>query len=69
MASLFGAMEPLTAMVVGILAFGERFTWLTAVGMVLVIVAVSSVVLNSAAAERASAGKQDNSNRALRHVN
>lgn len=69
MTSLFGAMEPLTAMVVGILAFGERFTWLTAVGMVLVIVAVSSVVLNSAAAERASAGKQDDSNRALRHVN
>ena len=46
--SLFGAMEPLTAMVIGILAFGEPFTWMTAAGMVLVIAAVSWVVLNNA---------------------
>lgn len=45
MAALFGAMEPLTAMVVGVLAFGESFTWMTAVGMILVIAAVSAVVL------------------------
>ena len=45
---LFGAMEPLTAMVIGILAFGEPFTWMTAAGMVLVIAAVSWVVLNNA---------------------
>jgi len=41
-------MEPLTAMVIGILAFGEPFTWMTAAGMVLVIAAVSWVVLNNA---------------------
>ena len=46
--SVFGAMEPLTAMVIGILAFGEPFTWMTAAGMVLVIAAVSWVVLNNA---------------------
>lgn len=46
--SLFGAMEPLTAMAVGVLAFGESFTWVTAAGMVLVIAAVSAVVLNGA---------------------
>lgn len=43
--SLFGAMEPLTAMVVGICAFGENFTLRTAIGMALVIAAVSSVIL------------------------
>ncbi len=42
--SLFGAMEPLTAMVIGVLAFGEPFMWMTAAGMVLVIAAVSWVV-------------------------
>lgn len=45
--SLFGAMEPLTALIVGILAFGERFTAATAIGMALVIAAVSSVVLGN----------------------
>lgn len=49
--ALFGAMEPLTAMIIGVLAFSERFTWLTAVGMALVIAAVSSVVLGGASPE------------------
>lgn len=53
MTALFGAMEPLTAMVVGVLAFGEKFTWTTAAGMVLVIAAVSVVVLNGASSQTA----------------
>lgn len=52
--SLFGAMEPLTAMVVGVLAFGESFTWMTAAGMVLVIAAVSAVILNGASGKDAN---------------
>lgn len=45
MTALFGAMEPLTAMVVGVFLLGERFTWATAAGMVLVIAAVSGVIM------------------------
>lgn len=47
MSSLLGAMEPLTAMVIGVLIFGESFTLITVVGVVLVIAAVSSVVLRA----------------------
>lgn len=62
--SLFGAMEPLTAMIIGVLAFGERFTWLTAIGMALVIAAVSSVILgNSAPAQQPATPAQDEPSR------
>lgn len=43
--SLFGAMEPLTAMVIGVSVFGEKFTIATAIGMLMTIAAVSMVVL------------------------
>ena len=43
-----GGTEPLSHLVIGILACGEPFTGMTAAGMVLVIVAVSWVVLNNA---------------------
>lgn len=43
--SIFGAMEPLTAVVIGVLAFHEWFTVQGAIGILLIIAAVSIVVL------------------------
>ncbi len=43
--SIFGAMEPLTAVVIGIWVFHEWFTVQGALGILLIIVAVSIVVL------------------------
>lgn len=43
--SIFGAMEPLTAVVLGALAFGEAFGWVSATGVGMVIAAVMIVVL------------------------
>lgn len=45
LASLMGAMEPLTALLLGIVAFGEHFTWHIAVGVALILVSVSLVIL------------------------
>ena len=59
LSALFGAMEPLTAMLIGVLAFGEHFTTLTAAGMALVIAAVSSVVLNGASPAPKPAARPD----------
>lgn len=57
--SLFGAMEPLTAMAMGVIAFGEQFTWATAAGMALVIAAVSGVVIGTASKPASPAPRQD----------
>lgn len=43
-ASILGALEPATAVVIGILAFGERLTPRTCLGMLLVLVAVMIVI-------------------------
>lgn len=43
--SLFGAMEPLTALAVGVLVLGEQFTLAMGIGILLVITAVSSVMM------------------------
>ncbi len=43
--AILGAMEPVTALLVGIFAFSERFTINLAVGIVLIIVAVTLIVL------------------------
>lgn len=43
--SIFGALEPLTAVVIGILVFGEPFTAAGATGILLIVAAVSLVVL------------------------
>lgn len=43
--AVLGAMEPLTAVLVGIIAFSEKFTTSLAVGMVLIIGAVTIIVL------------------------
>ncbi len=45
LASIMGAMEPLTAVVIGIFVFGETFSWHTAVGIVLIHFAVLLVIL------------------------
>lgn len=43
--AIFGAMEPLTAVVIGILAFKEQFTIEGATGIALIVTAVSIVIL------------------------
>lgn len=45
--SLFGALEPLTAVVLGIIVFRESFTMQSAVGILLILLAVSAVVFRS----------------------
>ena len=42
--SILGAMEPLTAVVIGVFVFKELFTVNSAVGIILILVAVSIVV-------------------------
>jgi drug/metabolite transporter (DMT)-like permease len=43
--SVLGAMEPVTAVCVGIYAFGEPFTATIAAGVVLIITAVTIIIL------------------------
>ncbi|MCQ5065763.1 DMT family transporter, partial [Alistipes putredinis] len=45
--SIFGALEPLTAVAIGATDFGERFGWTSALGVGLVDAAVSIVVLDT----------------------
>lgn len=45
--SVFGAMEPLTAVVIGVAVFGEPFTVQGAAGILLIVVAVMIVILHS----------------------
>ena len=44
--AVLGAMEPLTAVLVGIIAFSEKFTLNLATGIVLIIGAVTLIVLS-----------------------
>lgn len=43
--SILGALEPLTAMIVGVLVFAEPFTMASALGLILIITAVILLVL------------------------
>lgn len=43
--SILGAMEPLTAVLLGVIIFGENFTSFHLVGVLLILVAVASVVV------------------------
>lgn len=45
--SVFGALEPLTAVVIGVAVFGEPFTAQGAAGILLIVAAVSVVVLRT----------------------
>lgn len=42
--AILGALEPLTAVLIGIFVFGERFTLTLAVGIVLILIAVTIIV-------------------------
>lgn len=55
--SVLGAMEPLTAMAVGVFVFSEPFTLSTALGVFLIIAAVSVVVLAPALEKGYRTGK------------
>lgn len=43
--AILGAMEPLTAVVIGVTVFGERLTWTDTAGLLLILVAVTMVIL------------------------
>ena len=47
MTSILGSMEPLTAVVVGVVHFGERFNLDAAAGLILVVTAVIIVILQT----------------------
>ncbi|PWM13057.1 MAG: EamA family transporter [Flavobacteriales bacterium] len=44
--SILGSAEPLTALIVGILYFGEDFSYRTIIGFILIMCAVTLVILN-----------------------
>ena len=46
LSAILGALEPLTAVVIGVLALSEAFTLRTATGIILIIIAVTAVVLS-----------------------
>ena len=46
LSAILGALEPLTAVVIGVLALSEAFTLRTAAGIILIIIAVTAVVLS-----------------------
>ena len=50
--SILGAMEPLTAVVIGVFVFNELFTLNTFIGILLILVAVSIVVYRENRKER-----------------
>lgn len=52
LASILGALEPLTAIIVGIVVFNEEMTLMRAVGMLLIIVAVLLIALSGKIAYR-----------------
>lgn len=52
--SILGALEPVTAVCIGALVFGEAFTFGEAVGIVLILVAVVLVILNRSIKENAA---------------
>ena len=45
-ASVLGAMEPVTAVIVGLLVFNELMTWKTAAGMLVILAAVIIIILS-----------------------
>ena len=49
--SILGSMEPLTAVVIGVLYFGEKLDMKSVTGLILIIIAVIMVILSSRAKE------------------
>ena len=56
--SIFGALEPLTAVVIGVAVFGEPFTAQGAAGILLIVAAVSVVVLRTGRTDFAARRRQ-----------
>ena len=52
LSAILGALEPLTAVVIGVLALSEAFTLRTAAGIILIIIAVTAVVLSEGRHEK-----------------
>lgn len=50
--SILGAMEPLTAVVIGVFVFKELFTLNSAIGIILILLAVSAVIFRKQKNER-----------------
>lgn len=50
--SILGAMEPLTAVVIGVFVFKELFTLNSAIGIILILLAVSVVIFRKQKSER-----------------
>lgn len=44
--AILGALEPLTAVCIGVMVFSESFTWRLAVGLVLILSSVSIVIIS-----------------------
>lgn len=51
--SILGAMEPLTAVVIGVFVFNELFTLSSVVGILLILLSVGMVVFNENRKKRA----------------
>lgn len=47
--AILGAMEPLTAVIIGVTVFGERLTFTDVIGLILIVVAVTLVILQGTA--------------------
>ncbi len=45
-ASVLGAMEPVTAVIVGLIVFNESLTWKSAIGMAIILIAVIIIILS-----------------------
>lgn len=57
--SFFGALEPLTAVLIGIRVFGEPFTLRSGIGVVLIVVAVTLVLLRKGESDSVSRPSHD----------
>ena len=51
-ASVLGAMEPVTAVVVGLLVFNESLTWKSAIGMLVILAAVVIIIMGGRRKEK-----------------
>ena len=52
MASILGSMEPMTAVIIGVVYFGERFDMVSIAGVILIIIAVVVVIVQGGRSEK-----------------
>lgn len=53
--AIMGALEPLTAVLIGVLLFGENFTWRLVGGIILILGAVMLIILGNAFSSKSKA--------------